>query len=516
MPSPRAKTRTGARPVRSSAWPGGMVTSGISRPRYCTTGPPAAISTAARSISSSRATASSGTALTFSGPARKSSKLMRRSPARGVADAVATGATPSPPFAAAMPAGSRIMIGLPSPRMVLPAKMPMPRSSGATGLTTISSTSSTVSTTMPKLRPATSVTTTSALSAMPSSPSRRKWRSDTSGRSCPRSRISGVRLSHSIRCSEPGPARTSSTTDACGSAKRSPPHSTMSAETMARVSGSTMVKVVPCPRHARDRAGAAQPLEIGAHDIEPDAAAGDRGDRLRRREAGAEDEIVDIRLGERGERRLVGEAQRKRPRLDPVEGEAAAVVRQLDDDVAALVEGVEADAPGGRLAQAFAVRRAPRCRDRRRSAPYASADRGSAPAPGGRARSRRRADRARCSCRDRARGRAACAAAWSRRRRSAACASSSRFPAARSSLATGAEAARRRRSSGRRAGAGGAGCASAPARSPWSSANRAAPPRRGCCRRGSSESRPSGAGARGNGSTRGAAFGAAAVPSAPR
>ncbi len=46
-------------------------------------------------------------------------------------------------------------------------------------------------------------------------------------------------------------ARTSSTTLICGMAKRSLAHSTISAETMARVSGILMTKVVPLPTAER-------------------------------------------------------------------------------------------------------------------------------------------------------------------------------------------------------------------------------------------------------------------------
>ena len=51
----------------------------------------------------------------------------------------------------------------------------------------------------------------------------------------------------SMRCSELARARTSSTTDSCGIAKRSPPASTISAETIASVSGILMVKLEPSP-----------------------------------------------------------------------------------------------------------------------------------------------------------------------------------------------------------------------------------------------------------------------------
>ncbi len=54
----------------------------------------------------------------------------------------------------------------------------------------------------------------------------------------------------SIRVSAVRARRTSSTTLICGIAKRSPPPPTISAETMASVSGILIVKVVPLPAHA--------------------------------------------------------------------------------------------------------------------------------------------------------------------------------------------------------------------------------------------------------------------------
>ena len=50
-----------------------------------------------------------------------------------------------------MPLGSRIMMTLPSPRIVLPENISIWRRIGATGLTTISSVSNTRSTMMPKV-----------------------------------------------------------------------------------------------------------------------------------------------------------------------------------------------------------------------------------------------------------------------------------------------------------------------------------------------------------------------------
>ena len=66
-----------------------------------------------------------------------------------------------------------------------------------------------------------------------------------SGSSLLRSRSTGVSLMRSMRCSRWRRARTSSSTESCGMAKRSPPASTISAETIASVSGILMVKLEP-------------------------------------------------------------------------------------------------------------------------------------------------------------------------------------------------------------------------------------------------------------------------------
>ena len=69
----------------------------------------------------------------------------------------------------------------------------------------------------------------------------------TSGSNRLRKRRTGAPFSRSICVSVPGAARTSSTTLICGMANRSPAHSTISAETIASVSGILMTKVEPLP-----------------------------------------------------------------------------------------------------------------------------------------------------------------------------------------------------------------------------------------------------------------------------
>ena len=109
--------------------------------------------------------------------------------------------------------------------------------------------------------------------------------------------VPAASLMRSMRCSELLRTRTSSRTASCGMAKRSPAASTMSAETMASVSGILMVKVVPRPRDRFHVDRAADLVDIGAHDIHADAAARHARDLVGGREAGREDELLHLRLG---------------------------------------------------------------------------------------------------------------------------------------------------------------------------------------------------------------------------
>ena len=164
------------------------------------------------------------------------------------------------------------------------------------GLTTISSVWNTPSTTMPKVWLPTWVTTIKPFSGSLVEPSSifksfLRW---ISGNSLLRSRKTAVSLMRSMRCSELARARTSSTTESWGMAKRSPAASTIRAETMARVSGILMVTEEPSPATRLDVDGAADLVDIGAHHVHADAAAGDRGDGGRGGEARREDELVDL------------------------------------------------------------------------------------------------------------------------------------------------------------------------------------------------------------------------------
>ena len=102
---------------------------------------------------------------------------------------------------------------------------------------------------MPKVWLPTCVTTMKPFSgSLASAPSIfRSFLRWISGSSLLRRRRTGVSLMRSMRWSELACARTSSITESCGIAKRSPPASTISAETIASVSGILMVKLEPSP-----------------------------------------------------------------------------------------------------------------------------------------------------------------------------------------------------------------------------------------------------------------------------
>ena len=223
-------TRSGCAPLllmRTSSLTG---TSGMSWPRYCTTGRSLEVSIVLGSISSSRVTSDSGTAFGCGEPARNSS-IDSTSPSSGRAvesPSPRRGASrPHPTSFCAMPFGSMIMITEPSPRMVLPQNIGMCRSLLDIGFTTISSVWKTASTTMPKVWLPTCVTTMKPFSTSLSAAfvDLEQRAQPDSGSSLLRSRSTAASLMRSMRCSELARTRTSSTTASCGIAKRSPAHS---------------------------------------------------------------------------------------------------------------------------------------------------------------------------------------------------------------------------------------------------------------------------------------------------
>ena len=117
---------------------------------------------------------------------------------------------------------------------------------------------------------------------------------------------------------------------------------------MASVSGSVMTKREPLPRVELHFDGAAELLDVPAHHVHADAAAGDVGGLLGGGEAGQEDQLVDLLVGQRVVR--ADQAARARLREDAVRVQAAAVIAHFDGDVAALVIRVEVHGAVRRLA----------------------------------------------------------------------------------------------------------------------------------------------------------------------
>jgi hypothetical protein len=110
-----------------------------------------------------------------------------------------------------------------------------------------------------------------------------------------------------------------------------------------------MVKVVPASATLQIT-GAADLFNIGFYHVHADAAAGYGGDHGGGGETGAEDEALQLHIAHAGEVRLGGQSVLQDLRPDLVERQAAAVVRDLDDDVATLVVRVQRDMAGFRFA----------------------------------------------------------------------------------------------------------------------------------------------------------------------
>ncbi len=126
---------------------------------------------------------------------------------------------------------------------------------------------------------------------------------------------------------------------------------------MASVSGILMVKLKPYAGDGFHVDGAADLVDIIAHHVHADAAAGYAGDRRGGRKAGHEDEFVNLGFRQLLDLGFGGEALRDRLGLDALGVEAAAVVGDLDDDMAAFVIGRQANAPLLGLARFAALRR---------------------------------------------------------------------------------------------------------------------------------------------------------------
>ncbi len=96
--------------------------------------------------------------------------------------------------------------------------------------------------------------------------------------------------------------------------------------------------------------GAADLVDIVAHHIHADAAAGYAGDFGGGREAGCKYEFVDLRFRQLGDLGLGDEALGNRLGLDALGVETAAVIGDLNDNVAAFVIGRKPNAPRAWLA----------------------------------------------------------------------------------------------------------------------------------------------------------------------
>src|SRR6056297_103254 len=140
-----------------------------------------------------------------------------------------------------------------------------------------------------------------------------------------------------VRASSPS-NRSSSIRLSCGIAKRLSPPRTISAGTMARVSGILTLTLVPEPSSLC-------------------TSTGDVGDLRGGRDAGREDEVDRLAVAHR--RRLVGGDRPVGDRLVAAPGriDAPAVVRDLDVDLAALVEGAQRQEPLLGLARRASVLR---------------------------------------------------------------------------------------------------------------------------------------------------------------
>ena len=109
--------------------------------------------------------------------------------------------------------------------------------------------------------------------------------------------------------------------------------------------------------HGLQLDGAADLFDVGAHHVHADAAARNAGHLLRRREPGFENKLLDFHIAHALQLGLAGKAVFEDLGRDSFGIETPPVVGDLDDDVAALVVGVEPDRAGFRLARLPALLR---------------------------------------------------------------------------------------------------------------------------------------------------------------
>ena len=311
------------------------------RDRWC-------VSMVLGSISSSRVTSDSGTAFGCGEPARNSSmdSTCRPPASRSTTvSAIMPRGRRAGPIVCATPFGSTIMITEPSPRMVLPQNIEMCRSLLDIGFTTISSVWNTASTTMPKVWLPTCVTTMkpfstslSASSSILSSAAQPEQRQQLVAQPQHRGVLDALdamlrivahahQLDHrQLRDRE---AIAGALHDQRGDDRERQRNLDDEARALAE--------------HRLHVDDAADLIDVGAHDVHADAAAGDARHLRRGREAGREDELLDLRLRHLVDLGFGDQTAGDRLRLDARGVEAAPVVGDLDDDVAAFVPGGEPD-----------------------------------------------------------------------------------------------------------------------------------------------------------------------------
>ncbi len=239
---------------------------------------------------------------------------------------------PEAPSAFAMPLGSMIMITAPSPKMVLPENMSMCRSLVDIGLTTISSVWNTPSTTMPKVWLPTCVVVD--LQKLLQVHQRQQLVAQPQDRGVldALDAVFGVgprthQFDH--RQLRDRKAVAGGFHDQGGDDGQGQRDLDGDAGALAG--------------HRLDVDGAADLVDIGAHHVHADAAAGHRGDGGSGREARREDELVDLGFRHLLQFGLADETVLDGLGLDPLGVEPSAIVGDADDDVAALVIGGEAN-----------------------------------------------------------------------------------------------------------------------------------------------------------------------------
>src|SRR5579872_5603193 len=108
-----------------------------------------------------------------------------------------------------------------------------------------------------------------------------------------------------------------------------------------------------CRSYVRPRLqfyGAADLLHIGADHVHADSTPGNASDGGCGRKAGRKDQVADFRIRLGGQFALAQQTLFQREGADPLNVETAAVIGNLDDDVAALVAGRQPNPAGSWLA----------------------------------------------------------------------------------------------------------------------------------------------------------------------